>query len=99
MDLTPEDAIGLLDLANAYCEQQLKSKCESVLRCAITVDNAAMLYAAAIKYDAADLQKFSFRFILNHMTAVTQTEAFMHLDEAVTKQMIKLAAQFGAFKF
>lgn len=99
VDLTPEDAIGLLDLANAYCEQQLKCICESILSRSVAVDNAAMLYAAAIKYEAAALQKFCFRFILNHLTAVTQTEAFMHLDEVVTKQLIKLAAQFGAFKF
>ena len=26
VDLPPEDAIGLLDLANSYCEQQLKRR-------------------------------------------------------------------------
>ena len=50
MDLPPEDAIGLLDLANSYCEQQLKRRCERIIRQGITVDNVAMLYATAIKY-------------------------------------------------
>ena len=50
VDLPPEDAIGVLDLANSYCEQQLKRRCERIIRQGITVDNVAMLYATAIKY-------------------------------------------------
>ena len=54
MDLPPEDAIGLLDLANSYCEQQLKRRCERIIRQGITVDNVAMLYATAIKYQVSE---------------------------------------------
>ena len=36
---------------------------------------------------------------MNHMTAVTQTEAFANLDEAVMKNFIVRAAQSGAFKY
>ena len=36
---------------------------------------------------------------MNHMTAVTQTEAFSNLDEAVMKNFIVRAAQSGAFKY
>jgi hypothetical protein len=43
--LSTEDAIGLLDLANAYCEQQLKRQCETLIKSGITVNNSAMLYA------------------------------------------------------
>ena len=32
VDLPPEDAIGLLDLANSYCEQQLKRRWEPIIR-------------------------------------------------------------------
>ena len=42
----------MLDLANSYCEIQLKHNCEHIIKQGITVENAAMLYAAAIKYDA-----------------------------------------------
>ena len=55
VDLPPEDAIGLLDLANSYCEQQLKRRCERIIRQGITVDNVAMLYATAIKYQVQDV--------------------------------------------
>ena len=53
VDLPPEDAIGLLDLANSYCELQLKRRCERIIRQGITVDNVAMLYATAIKYQVS----------------------------------------------
>ena len=36
---------------------------------------------------------------MNHMTAVTQTEAFSNLDESVMRNFIIRAAQSGAFKY
>ncbi|XP_013780686.1 RCC1 and BTB domain-containing protein 1-like [Limulus polyphemus] len=99
VELPPEDAIGLLDLANSYCELQLKRHCERIIKHGITIDNVAMLYAAAIKYEAKELEDFCFRFALNHLTAVAQTEAFNKLDELTIKNFIFKAAQQGAFKY
>ncbi|XP_071085052.1 RCC1 and BTB domain-containing protein 1-like isoform X1 [Haliotis cracherodii] len=99
VDLIPEEAIGLLDLANAYCEPILKNYCEQIIKQGITVEDVAMLYAAAIKFEAKVLEEFCFRFALNHMTAVTQTEAFTKLDECVVKEFIRKAALAGAFKY
>ncbi|ESO96017.1 hypothetical protein LOTGIDRAFT_214601 [Lottia gigantea] len=99
VDLRPEDAIGLLDLANAYCEPALKKMCELIIKQGITVDNVAMLYAAAIKFEAKSLEEFCFRFAMNHLTEVTQSEAFNNLDEYVLKELIRRAAQAGAFKY
>ncbi len=45
-----------------------------------------------------DLEEFCFRFCLNHMTAVTQTEAFAKLDESTVKDFITKAAKNGAFR-
>ena len=53
---------GLLDLANAYCEVQLKRMCERIIKQGITIDNAAMLYAAAIKYEAKVCLRLQFQF-------------------------------------
>ena len=53
LELPPEDAIGLLDLANSYCELGLKKECEQIIKQGIGIDNAAMLYAAAIKYEVS----------------------------------------------
>ncbi|XP_021346916.1 RCC1 and BTB domain-containing protein 1-like [Mizuhopecten yessoensis] len=99
VDLRPEEAIGLLDLSNSYCECSLKKHCEQIIKKGITVENVAMLYAAAIKFEAKELEDFCFRFALNHMTVVTQSEAFGNLDEVIVKEFIRKAASCGAFKY
>ena len=45
------------------------------------------------------LEEFCFKFCVNHLTAVTQTEAFNHLDEGTVKEFIQKAAKWGAFKY
>ncbi|OQR73389.1 RCC1 and BTB domain-containing protein 1-like [Tropilaelaps mercedesae] len=96
--LSPEDAIGLLDLANAYCEIGLKVHCQKIIKNGILVENCALLYAAAIKYEAKELEDFCFRFAMNHTTAVVQTEAFSKLDDVTLKDFIVRAAKYGAFR-
>lgn len=97
--LPPEDAIGLLDLAESYCETELKRQCKRIIKQGITVESAAMLLAAAIEYKVSDLEEFCFKFCINHLTAVTQTAAFNHLDGGTVKQFIKKAGERGAFKY
>ncbi|XP_072180243.1 RCC1 and BTB domain-containing protein 1-like [Diadema setosum] len=99
VSLSPEDAIGLLDLANSYCESHLKKQCERIIKQGINIENAALLLAASIRYEANDLEAFCFKFAVNHMTAVVQTEAFKKLDEAYVKDFIQRAAEWGAFKY
>ena len=73
-------------------------RCEEIIRQGVTVENVAMLYSTAIKFQAAELENFCFKFSLNHMTAVTQTDAFSSLEENILKDFIMKAAQQGAFK-
>ncbi|KAK2577032.1 hypothetical protein KPH14_011991 [Odynerus spinipes] len=98
VDLPPENALELLDLANVYIETQLKRRCVQIIKQGITVLNVAFLYSTAIEYNAQELEDFCFKFALNHMTAVIQTPNFAKLDEATVKTFIIKAAQAGAFK-
>ncbi|XP_041835134.1 RCC1 and BTB domain-containing protein 1 isoform X2 [Melanotaenia boesemani] len=98
VDLPPEDAIGLLDLATSYCENRLKRLCQQIIKSGITVENAFTLLCAAIRYDAEDLEKFCFRFCINHLTQVTQTDAFWQIDGAMLKEFIGKASRHGAFR-
>ncbi|XP_015608978.1 RCC1 and BTB domain-containing protein 1 isoform X3 [Cephus cinctus] len=52
VDLPPENALELLDLANAYFETQLKRRCVQMIKQGITVLNAAFLYSTAIENNA-----------------------------------------------
>ncbi|CAJ1086948.1 RCC1 and BTB domain-containing protein 1 isoform X2 [Xyrichtys novacula] len=98
VDLPPEDAIGLLDLATSYCENRLKRLCQQIIKRGITVENAFTLLSAAIRYDAEDLEVFCFRFCVNHLTQVTQTGAFWQVDGGMLKEFISRASRCGAFK-
>ncbi|XP_073971825.1 RCC1 and BTB domain-containing protein 1-like isoform X1 [Rhodnius prolixus] len=98
IDLPPEQALELLVLANAYCEDTLKKLCEKLMRDGIDVDNAAVLYFNAITFHAKELEEFCFRFALNHMTTVVQSKGFASLDETTVKNFITKAAKAGAFK-
>lgn len=96
--LSPEEALELLELANAYCENVLKHHCEETIKHGITKENVATLYSTAITHHAKDLENFCFKFALSHMTAVVQSPAFMALDEITVKSFILKASTFGVFK-
>ncbi|XP_062302734.1 RCC1 and BTB domain-containing protein 1 isoform X2 [Osmerus eperlanus] len=98
VDLPPEDAIGLLDLATSYCENRLKRLCQHIIKRGITVANAFSLLSAAVRYDAEDLEEFCFKFCVNHLTEVTQTAAFWQIDGNMLKEFICRASRCGAFK-
>ncbi|XP_011699349.1 PREDICTED: RCC1 and BTB domain-containing protein 1-like isoform X2 [Wasmannia auropunctata] len=98
IDLPVEKALELLDLANAYCESNLKKHCIRMIKQGITVSNVAYLYSIAIEYSAEELEEFCFKFALNHMTAVTQTENFAKLDENTVKTFIIKAGKAGVFR-
>lgn len=73
-------------------------RCEVVIRNSLRVENAAALYALAIRHNAKDLEEYSFRFSLNHMTAVVQSDGFQQLDDSIAKAFVSKAAKNGAFK-
>ncbi|KAM4795005.1 RCC1 and BTB domain-containing protein 1 [Rhinophrynus dorsalis] len=98
VDLPPEDAIGLLDLATSYCENRLKKLCQHIIKRGITVENAFLLLSAAVRYEAEDLEEFCFRFCVNHLTGVTQTSAFWQMDGMLLKDFIVKAGRSGGFK-
>ncbi|XP_023587336.1 RCC1 and BTB domain-containing protein 2 isoform X3 [Trichechus manatus latirostris] len=98
INLSPEEAIGLLDLATFYRENRLKKLCQQTIKQGICEENAIALLSAAVKYDAQDLEEFCFRFCINHLTVVTQTSGFAEMDHDLLKNFISKASRVGAFK-
>ncbi|KAM8974940.1 RCC1 and BTB domain-containing protein 2 [Pelodytes ibericus] len=98
ISISPEDAIGLLELATLYRENRLKQLCQQTIKQGICEENAVILLSAAVQYDAQDLEEFCFRFCINHMTVVTQTDAFAEMDSDLLKNFINKASRAGAFK-
>ncbi|XP_057350503.1 RCC1 and BTB domain-containing protein 2 isoform X4 [Manis pentadactyla] len=52
ISLSPEEAVGLLDLATFYRENRLKKLCQQTIKQGICEENAIALLSAAVKYDA-----------------------------------------------
>ncbi|XP_053563999.1 RCC1 and BTB domain-containing protein 2 isoform X2 [Bombina bombina] len=98
ISISPEDAIGLLELATIYRENRLKQLCQQTIKQGICEENAITLMSAAVKFDAQDLEDFCFRFCINHMTVITQTDAFAEMDSDLLKNFINKASKAGAFK-
>ena len=61
IDISPCEAVALLNLADSYCESQLKKLCENIIKKGISIENVATLLAAATKYNAGTLEDFCFR--------------------------------------
>ncbi|KAF3843374.1 hypothetical protein F7725_002223 [Dissostichus mawsoni] len=72
--------------------------CQHIIKRGITVENAFSLLAAAVRYDAEDLEEFCFKFCVNHLTEVTQTAAFWQINGDLLKDFICRASRCGAFK-
>ncbi|EZA54598.1 hypothetical protein DMN91_007313 [Ooceraea biroi] len=98
VDLPTEKALELLDLANAYCETDLKRHCINMVKQGVTVANVAFLYSTAIEYNAQELEEFCFKFALKHMTAVIMSESFAKLDDKMAKSFMIEAAKAGVCK-
>ena len=98
IEISPCEAIALLNLADSYCETRLKRLCENVIKKGISIENVATLLAAATKFNAGTLEDFCFRYALNHLTAVTQTDAFKELDGETVKVFMIKAGMNNAFK-
>ncbi|XP_077578799.1 RCC1 and BTB domain-containing protein 2 isoform X2 [Stigmatopora nigra] len=98
INLPPEDAVGLLDLATFYRERRLKRLCQETIKRGICEENAVTLLSAAVKYDAWDLEEFCFKYCVNHLTSVTQTQAFREMDHELLKNFISKASRHGAFR-
>ncbi|XP_018392854.1 PREDICTED: RCC1 and BTB domain-containing protein 1-like [Cyphomyrmex costatus] len=98
VDLPWEKMLDLLTLANTYCDNNLKMHCIRMIKQKITVLNVVYLYSIAIKDKEEDLEEFCFKFAMNHLTTVVQTEYFDKLDETVLKTFIIKAAIAGGFR-
>ncbi|KAG5338370.1 RCBT1 protein, partial [Acromyrmex charruanus] len=99
IDLPIEKTSELLDLAEEYCESNLKQHCIHMIKQGITVSNVAHFYAIAMKCNLQELEKFCVKFAINHTSAVTQTDDdFAELIQKMMKTFIMKAGKVGDFK-
>lgn len=90
-------AMELKQLADSFCEPQLVSLCEGVVKKGITVENASRLLEISSTTDAA-LYDFCFKFSINNLTAVVRTKAFVQSSGECVKNFFIKAGKNKAFK-
>lgn len=97
MSLSPEEVVGLLDLATFYCETRLKKLCQQTIKQGICEENTIALLSAAVKHYTQDLEEFCFRFCIDHLT-ITQISGFAEMEHDFLKNFSSKASRVGAFK-
>ncbi|CAB3379992.1 Hypothetical predicted protein [Cloeon dipterum] len=98
VDLQPDMALELFDLAHFYQVTDLQKECLKIIKRGIAVENAASVYDKAIQLASEELREFAFKFCLKHLTAVVNTDGFKLLNSDVVRDLFLHAAQQGAFK-
>ncbi|CAL1689520.1 unnamed protein product [Lasius platythorax] len=97
IDLPVEEALELLDLANAYCDTKLKKHCNEFIKKGLTLSNVIAIYIAAIQGNIKDLEEYSFQFILKNTTAVV-SQHFITMENKLRLDLTFRLAEAGAFK-
>jgi RCC1 and BTB domain-containing protein len=92
VDINREEAIDLLDLANSYCEEELKEKCFSLIINELKVENFCAIYSAAVKYESNELEDFCIEFASNNVREICKSVGFPEMDK---NSMCKLITRFA----
>ncbi|EFN71672.1 RCC1 and BTB domain-containing protein 1 [Camponotus floridanus] len=91
IDLPLENTLELMELANVYCETNLKKDCSQIIKQTITVSNVKFLYNKAMAYNAKELEEFCFHFAVHHIKAVVLSEEYIKLDTSTKDNFMRRA--------
>ncbi|XP_025261700.1 uncharacterized protein LOC105248381 isoform X2 [Camponotus floridanus] len=89
IDLPAENVLELMELADMYCETNLKEDCNQIIKQTITVSNVAFFYNKAIEYNAKELEEFCLQFAFRHMTL---SKDYNKLDMSILAKCTQRAA-------
>ncbi|KYN01660.1 PREDICTED: RCC1 and BTB domain-containing protein 1-like [Cyphomyrmex costatus] len=94
IDLPLEMVSELLDLAETYCEKNLKQTCIQMIKQGITASNVEYFYGIAVKYTLEELQEFCIKFALNnHKLALLYADDFAKQVQNIIKPFITKACE------
>jgi RCC1 and BTB domain-containing protein len=87
LDIRPENAMHLYDLANSYLEKELKQKCVDITAEGLTVESVCDHYLSAFKYEIKSLKKSCFEFAVNNYMDISITDSFQKLDKSIKEEL------------
>jgi len=90
-ELAPALALDVMGLANLYGIEPLKRLCADAACRELSIENAAVVLAAAESYQVTQLRSTCISFMVSHFADVVRTEAFKQL---MTKESSGLVVAF-----
>ncbi|XP_025261725.1 uncharacterized protein LOC105257722 isoform X2 [Camponotus floridanus] len=93
IDLPLKNTLELMELAQMYCETNLKKDCSQIIKQTVTVSNVEFLYNKAIAYNAKELEEFCSQFALHHKTDKRLSEDDNKLDMSIHYNKLDMSTQ------
>jgi len=89
VDITPDESVELLMVANQYGAERLKQMCEEFIQRGIDSDNVAWLFEVAEENEAKQLQQFCYYFIMKNFDSVCATETFENMNPQLKNEIFQ----------
>lgn len=88
IEVSLQEAVDLVDLANCYLEDELKAKCTNIIRTNLSVENCCQLYQLALQYGLAELEKHIITFVFSNVFDVCRSEGFRTMASDACKCLL-----------
>lgn len=88
IEVSVDETVELLDLANCYLEDELKQKCVNILRLNLSEENCCRFFQLTKLYQLEQFQKDIIVFVFNNVFQVCHSEGFRHMESETCKEML-----------
>ena len=78
----------LLLLSDIYTEEELKTRCVSVIKPLLSVENVCNIYSSAITNNSVDLEEYCFDFMTQNMKKIVKTNDYSQMDSRFAKSFL-----------
>ena len=75
----------MLLLSDMYSEEELKTRCVSVIKLLMNVQNVCNIYCSAINNKSSDLEEYCFEFMTKNIKSIIKTEGWEQMDAKIGK--------------
>ena len=75
----------MLLLSDMYSDEELKTRCVSLIKPLINVENVCLVYSSAICNKSSDLEEFCFEFMTKNLKLIIETKGYEQLDPKIAK--------------
>lgn len=98
VNVSTDEVIDLMELANFYSEVGLLGRCAKLLKQQVNTENVVLICIIAAKYKLTELQEFCVKYAGVFLRDISQTQAFRSLDVDTLQKIIVSAQQYGPLK-